>query len=55
MWSLVTLFLVEAAVIVVLTLVACAVLPQKVTFTPNINKTWRWAKKYRFTSFVLHE
>ena len=55
MWSVVTLFLVEAAVIVVLALVACAVLPQKITFTLNFNKTWRWAKKYRFTSFVLHE
>ena len=44
-FNVVTLFLVEAAVIVVLALVACAVLPQEITFTPNFNKTWGWAHK----------
>ena len=38
-FNVVTLFLVEAAVIVVLALVARAVLPQKISFTPNFNKT----------------
>ena len=53
-FNVVTLFLVEAAVIVVLALVACAVLPQKIKFTPNLNITWYNMIKYNIIWYDMN-